>query len=45
MLAEFLRLLKTSENSKIEAPLLQYLSIMIQNMDSEQALCKMVNFS
>ncbi|XP_027189779.1 protein TRANSPARENT TESTA 9-like isoform X2 [Cicer arietinum] len=38
VLAEFLRLLKTSENSKIEAPLLQYLSIMIQNMDSEQAL-------
>ncbi|CAK8571334.1 unnamed protein product [Lathyrus sativus] len=38
VLADFVRILKTSENSKIEAPLLQYLSIMIQNMDSEQAI-------
>lgn len=45
MLAEFVRILKTSENSNIEAPLLQYLSIMIQNMDNEQAICKMVTIS
>ncbi|GAY32954.1 hypothetical protein CUMW_004930 [Citrus unshiu] len=32
VLAEFVRILKISRNSKIEAPLLQYLSIMIQNM-------------
>ncbi|XP_039683067.1 protein TRANSPARENT TESTA 9 isoform X2 [Medicago truncatula] len=38
VLAEFVRILKTSEISNIEAPLLQYLSIMIQNMDSEQAI-------
>ncbi|XP_058771275.1 protein TRANSPARENT TESTA 9-like isoform X3 [Vicia villosa] len=38
VLADFVRILKTSENSKIEAPLLQYLSIMIQNMESEQAI-------
>ncbi|XP_061359448.1 protein TRANSPARENT TESTA 9-like isoform X2 [Gastrolobium bilobum] len=38
VLAEFVRILKISENSKIEAPLLQYLSIMIQNMDSEHAI-------
>ncbi|GAU45890.1 hypothetical protein TSUD_24920 [Trifolium subterraneum] len=38
VLAEFVRILKTSENSRIEAPLLQYLSIMIQNMDNEQAI-------
>ncbi|WJX11443.1 hypothetical protein P8452_02058 [Trifolium repens] len=38
VLAEFVRILKSSENSKIEAPLLQYLSIMIQNMDNEQAI-------
>ncbi|CAI8602401.1 unnamed protein product [Vicia faba] len=38
VLADFVRILKTSENSKIEAPLLQYLSIMVQNMDSEQAI-------
>lgn len=40
VLAEFVRVLKISRNSRIEAPLLQYLSIMIQNMDSEQAVCK-----
>ncbi|CAL5207452.1 unnamed protein product [Lathyrus oleraceus] len=38
VLADFVRILKTNENSKIDAPLLQYLSIMIQNMDSEQAI-------
>ncbi|KAB1203036.1 Protein CLEC16A [Morella rubra] len=38
VLAEFVRVLKISRNSRIEAPLLQYLSIMIQNMDSEQAV-------
>lgn len=38
VLAEFVRLLKISRNSRIEAPLLQYLSIMIQNMDSEHAI-------
>ncbi|KAL8143660.1 hypothetical protein V2J09_016692 [Rumex salicifolius] len=32
VLAEFVRLLKTSRSSRIEAPLLQYLSIMIQNL-------------
>lgn len=42
VLAEFARVLKISRwNSRIEAPLLQYLSIMIQNMDSEHAICKM----
>ncbi|KAH9737987.1 protein TRANSPARENT TESTA 9 [Citrus sinensis] len=41
VLAEFVRILKISGNSKIEAPLLQYLSIMIQNMGSEHAICKM----
>ena len=40
VLAEFVRVLKISKNSRIEAPLLQYLSIMIQNMDSEYAICK-----
>lgn len=45
MLAEFVRILKISDNSNIEGPLLQYLSIMIQNMDSEHAICKMVNIS
>lgn len=48
VLAEFVRMLKISKNSRIEAPLLQYLSIMIQNMDSEHAICKIrvpfVNF-
>ncbi|XP_062166676.1 protein TRANSPARENT TESTA 9-like isoform X2 [Alnus glutinosa] len=38
VLAEFVRVLNISRNSRIEAPLLQYLSIMIQNMDSEQAI-------
>ncbi|XP_059462464.1 protein TRANSPARENT TESTA 9-like isoform X2 [Corylus avellana] len=38
VLAEFVRVLKISRKSRIEAPLLQYLSIMIQNMDSEQAI-------
>lgn len=38
VLAEFVRVLKISRNSRIEAPLLQYLSIMIQNMDREQAI-------
>ncbi|KAJ0028310.1 hypothetical protein Pint_36142 [Pistacia integerrima] len=38
VLAEFVRVLKISRNSRIEAPLLQYLSIMIQNMGSEQAI-------
>ncbi|GAV57330.1 FPL domain-containing protein [Cephalotus follicularis] len=38
VLAEFVRVLRISKNSRIEAPLLQYLSIMIQNMDSEQAI-------
>ncbi|XP_057719252.1 protein LONGIFOLIA 1-like [Arachis stenosperma] len=33
-------MLDISENSRIEAPLLQYLSIMIQNMDNEHAICK-----
>ncbi|KAF4352658.1 hypothetical protein G4B88_012561 [Cannabis sativa] len=34
VLAEFLRVLKISRDSRIEIPLLQYLSIMIQNMDN-----------
>ncbi|XP_027367126.1 protein TRANSPARENT TESTA 9-like isoform X2 [Abrus precatorius] len=38
VLAEFVRILKISQDSKIEAPLLQYLSIMIQNMDSEHGI-------
>ncbi|KAF3442728.1 hypothetical protein FNV43_RR16645 [Rhamnella rubrinervis] len=38
VLAEFVRVLKISRNSRIEAHLLQYLSIMIQNMDSENAI-------
>ncbi|XP_044481106.1 protein TRANSPARENT TESTA 9-like isoform X1 [Mangifera indica] len=38
VLAEFVRVLKISRNSRIEAPLLQYLSIMIQNMGSEHAI-------
>lgn len=40
VLAEFVRVLKIGKNSRIEVPLLQYLSIMIQNMDSEHAICK-----
>ncbi|GMP84221.1 hypothetical protein CsSME_00037833 [Camellia sinensis var. sinensis] len=38
VLGEFVRVLKISKNSRIEAPLLQYLSIMIQNMDTEHAI-------
>ncbi|XP_075638324.1 protein TRANSPARENT TESTA 9-like isoform X2 [Castanea sativa] len=38
VLAEFVRVLKIGKNSRIEVPLLQYLSIMIQNMDSEHAI-------
>nr|DAD48411.1 TPA_asm: hypothetical protein HUJ06_018348 [Nelumbo nucifera] len=38
ILAEFLRILKISRNSIIEAPLLHYLSIMIQNLASEHAI-------
>ncbi|QHN99330.1 3-ketoacyl-CoA synthase [Arachis hypogaea] len=38
VVAEFIRMLDISENSRIEAPLLQYLSIMIQNMDNEHAI-------
>lgn len=38
VLGEFVRLLKNSRHSRIEAPLLQYLSIMLQNMESEQAI-------
>ncbi|XVF07561.1 hypothetical protein REPUB_Repub06bG0149900 [Reevesia pubescens] len=38
VLAEFVRVLKISTSSRIEAPLLQYLSIMIQNMNSEHAI-------
>ncbi|KAK9045628.1 hypothetical protein V6N11_051537 [Hibiscus sabdariffa] len=38
VLAEFVRVLKISRSSTVEAPLLQYLSIMIQNMDSEHAI-------
>lgn len=43
VLAEFVRVLKISKNSRIEAPLLQYLSIMIQNMNSDHSICKMLN--
>ncbi|XP_077235640.1 protein TRANSPARENT TESTA 9-like isoform X2 [Tasmannia lanceolata] len=38
ILAEFLRILKISRNSGIEAQLLHYLGIMIQNLDSEHAI-------
>ncbi|XP_022766977.1 uncharacterized protein LOC111311664 isoform X2 [Durio zibethinus] len=38
VLAEFVRVLRISTSAKIEAPLLQYLSIMIQNLDSEHAI-------
>ncbi|XP_057741494.1 protein TRANSPARENT TESTA 9-like isoform X2 [Arachis stenosperma] len=38
VVAEFVRMLDIGENSRIEAPLLQYLSIMIQNMDNEHAI-------
>lgn len=37
VMAEFVRVLRIGKNSRIEATLLQYLSIMIQNIDSEQA--------
>lgn len=40
VLAEFVRILKIGGDSRIEAPLLQYLSIMIQNLENEQAICK-----
>ncbi|KAL6997979.1 hypothetical protein U1Q18_008103, partial [Sarracenia purpurea var. burkii] len=38
VLGEFVRVLKISRNSRIEGPLLQYLSIMIQNMDTDHAV-------
>ncbi|PKI48255.1 hypothetical protein CRG98_031357 [Punica granatum] len=38
VMAEFVRVLKISKNSRIEAPLLQYLSIMIQNIESDHAI-------
>ncbi|KAL9662190.1 hypothetical protein QQ045_027022 [Rhodiola kirilowii] len=38
VMSEFVRLLKISKTARIEAPLLQYLSIMIQNMQSEHAI-------
>ncbi|KAL4606009.1 hypothetical protein ACB092_09G071100 [Castanea dentata] len=44
VLAEFVRVLKIGKNSRIEVPLLQYLSIMIQNMDSEHAICKTLDY-
>lgn len=44
ILAEFLRLLKISRNSRIEAYLLHYLSIMIQNLDSDHAICMILLF-
>lgn len=37
-LAEFVRVLKISRNSKIKASVLQYVSIMIQNLQSEHAI-------
>ncbi|XLT67793.1 hypothetical protein HN873_024232 [Arachis hypogaea] len=42
VVAEFVRMLDISENSRVEAPLLQYLSIMIQNMDNEHAIWLLV---
>lgn len=42
ILAEFVRVLKVSKHSRIEAPLLQYLSIMMQNIDGELAICKTI---
>lgn len=45
VLSEFVRLLDIAGNSGIEAPLLQYLSIMIQNMDNKNAICKFFNIS
>ena len=41
VIAEFVRVLKISRNSRIEIPLLQYLSIMVQNLDTEHAICKL----
>ncbi|KAL9271764.1 TRANSPARENT TESTA 9-like protein [Drosera capensis] len=38
VLGEFVRLLKISRKSRIEGPLLQYLSIMLQNLQSDQAI-------
>ncbi|XP_057960097.1 protein TRANSPARENT TESTA 9-like isoform X3 [Malania oleifera] len=38
VLADFVRVLKMSRDSSVEASLLQYLSIMIQNMCSEHAI-------
>ncbi|XP_047311924.1 protein TRANSPARENT TESTA 9-like [Impatiens glandulifera] len=38
VLGEFVRILKNSRNASLEAPLLQYLSIMIQNMDTDNAV-------
>ncbi|KAK7392665.1 hypothetical protein VNO78_21109 [Psophocarpus tetragonolobus] len=38
VLVDFVRILKISQDSRIEGPLLQYLSIMIQNMDNEHAI-------
>ncbi|KAK4776642.1 hypothetical protein SAY86_005330 [Trapa natans] len=38
VMAEFLRILKISKKSRIEGPLLQYLSIMIQNIESDHAI-------
>lgn len=43
ILAEFLRLLKIGRNSRIEAYVLHYLSIMIQNMESDHAICKILH--
>ena len=43
VLAEFVRVLKIGSSSRIETPLLQYLSIMLQNMDSEHAICKILS--
>lgn len=43
VMSEFVRLLRISKTSRIEAPLLQYLSIMIQNMQSEHAICKILD--
>lgn len=44
VMAEFFRILTISRNSRIEAPLLQYLSIMIQNIESDHAICKNSSF-
>ncbi|CAI9097620.1 OLC1v1034091C1 [Oldenlandia corymbosa var. corymbosa] len=39
ILPEFVRILKIRGSSSIEAPLLQYMSIMIQNIENEHAIC------